>query len=119
MNSKVAKRYLRHKRVRKKVEGTTARPRVSVFRSLNNIYTQIIDDNSKKTLVSASTLSSEIKSEIKKLKKTDKARKVGELLAKKAMENNIKEVVFDRSGYLYHGRIKALADGIRKGGLKF
>ncbi len=109
----------RKARVRKKVLGTQSRPRLNVFRSNGHIYAQIIDDGSAKTMVAASTLSKEIAAEAMKLKKTDAAKKVGELVARKAIEKGIDKVVFDRSGYIYHGRVKALADGARGAGLKF
>lgn len=107
-------------RVRKHISGTAERPRLTVFRSLNQIYCQLIDDQSNKTLLSASTLSKEIKDELQKTKgKVEKGKLVGKLLADKAAEKGIKTVVFDRSGYRYHGRIKAVAEGAREGGLKF
>lgn len=109
----------RKARVRKKVLGTQSRPRLNVFRSNGHIYAQIIDDSSAKTVIAASTLSKEIAKVAMKLKKTEAAKKVGELVAKKAIEKGIEKVVFDRSGYIYHGRVKALADGARGAGLKF
>lgn len=109
----------RKARVRKKVLGTQSRPRLNVFRSNGHIYAQIIDDSSAKTVIAASTLSKEIAGAAMKLKKTEAAKKVGELVAKKAIEKGIEKVVFDRSGYIYHGRVKALADGARGAGLKF
>jgi large subunit ribosomal protein L18 len=113
MNIK-AKRYdQRKRRVRAKVEGTLARPRLSVFKSSVHIYGQLIDDEGQKTLVSMSDL------KIKEGKKTEKAAKVGEELAKKAIAKKIKKVTFDRNGFKYHGRVKALAEGARKGGLEF
>jgi len=106
--------------IRKKIFGTSERPRFTVYRSLNEIYGQIIDDTAGKTLVALSTNSKEVKSETASAKsKIDKSVLVGKLLAKKALGKNINAVVFDRNGYLYHGRIKALADGAREGGLKF
>ena len=108
-------RKKRHKRVRAKVQGTTKRPRLCVFRSSQHIYAQIIDDDKNKTLVSVKDL--ELKGE--KKGKTAVASQVGELIAKKAQEKKITKVVFDRGGYKYHGRVKALAEGARKGGLKF
>ncbi len=108
----------RHARVRKKVEGTTARPRLCVFRSLNHIYAQVIDDSRGHTLVSSSTLDPEIKNTNSKVKK-DKANLVGSLVAKRALSTGINQVVFDRGGYKYHGRVKALAEGAREEGLKF
>jgi len=117
--TKLSKRDKRKIKIRKRLSGTPQRPRLAVYRSLNNIYAQLIDDTSGKTLLSASTLSKEIVDDIKKAdSKVAKSTVVGELLAKKAMENDITEVVFDRSGYIYHGRVKAVAEGARKGGLK-
>ena len=115
---KNAKRVQRHKRVRRKVSGTTERPRLCIFRSANNIYAQIIDDVQRVTLTSASSLEKEIK-EAGHTGNKEAARKVGELVAKKAIEKGITEVVFDRGGYIYHGRVKELADGAREAGLKF
>jgi large subunit ribosomal protein L18 len=112
-------RIRRHERVRSKVEGTTDRPRLSVFRSLNHIYAQVIDDTKKQTLVSASTVDSEIKSGMDGKAKKAQAELVGQSIAKKAMEKGIQQVVFDRGGYKYIGRIQALADAARKEGLKF
>ncbi len=109
----------RKARVRKKVSGTPERPRLSVYRSNKHIYAQIIEDVEGKTFVSASTLSKEIRDEVKGLKKVDAARRVGELIGRLAKEKGIEKVVFDRSGYLYHGRVRALADGARSAGLKF
>ena len=112
-------RYKRHHRVRLKVNGTDSRPRLCVFRSLNHIYAQVIDDSRGHTLVSASTLESEIKSELDGKVKKNQAELVGALVAKRALDKGIKQVVFDRGGYKYHGRVKALAEGAREGGLKF
>jgi len=107
-------------KVRKKVQGTPERPRLSVYRSLNHIYAQIIDDTTGRTLVAASTLSKEVRNQLDGVKgKIAKGKMVGLVAAKKALEKNIKEVVFDRGGCLYHGRVKAVADGAREGGLKF
>ena len=100
-------------RVRNKISGTAERPRMSVFRSNKQIYVQIINDEEQKTLVAASSLG------LEKCNKTEQATKVGELVAKKAIEAGISTVVFDRNGYLYHGRIKAVADAARNAGLKF
>jgi large subunit ribosomal protein L18 len=106
--------------IRKKVEGSTERPRLSVYRSLNHIYAQVIDDVSGKTLIAASTLSAELKDEKKAQgKKKDQAKEVGLLIAKKCQEAKIGAVVFDRNGFMYHGRIAAVAEGAREGGLKF
>ncbi len=108
------KKARRHGRVRAKISGSAARPRLAIFRASQHIYAQIIDDGSHKTLASASSL------EVKESgKKTDKSAKVGALIAKKALEKKISEVVFDRGGYKYHGRVKALADAARENGLKF
>jgi len=114
------KRLKRHLRARKKVFGTPERPRLVVFRSLRHIYAQIIDDTKGHTLVSACTLSPAIRDDVAKMEgKVAKAFAVGEYLAKLAEEKGIKKVVFDKAGYRYHGRVKALADGARKGGLEF
>ena len=104
-------------RIRKVIKGTPERPRLTVFRSNKQIYAQIIDDINAKTLVSASSLKSE--AETAKVPKTDQAKYVGKLIAERAVEAGIKDVVFDRNGYLYHGRIKSLAEAAREGGLKF
>ncbi len=112
-------RQVRHERVRKTVVGTSERPRLNVYRSLSNIYAQIIDDSKGKTLVSASTLDKEIAEMIKGKTKTEAAKIVGEVIGKRAKEKKIKEVVFDRGGYLYTGRVQAVADGARASGLKF
>lgn len=112
-------RLARHSRVRKKVSGTPERPRLSIYRSLNNIYAQVIEDENGRTIVSASTLDKEIKASIKSGGNTDAAKAVGELVAKRAQEKGIKSVVFDRGGYLYHGRVKAVAEAAREGGLEF
>ena len=112
-------RLKRHKRVRAKVKGTAETPRLSVYRSLNHIYAQIIDDVKGVTLVTASTLSKELKGSFDESDKKAQAFAVGELIAKKAKAKKIKAVVFDRGGYLYTGRVAALADGARKGGLEF
>ncbi|MBE7023073.1 MAG: 50S ribosomal protein L18 [Ruminococcaceae bacterium] len=110
-------RQARHARVRKKVSGTPETPRLCVYRSLKNIYAQIIDDTTGKTLVSASTLDADLKANYGGNKEAAKA--VGMLIAKKALDANIKEVVFDRGGYVYHGRVAELAAGAREGGLDF
>lgn len=102
-----------------KIEGTAKRPRLSVFKSNKHIYAQLIDDGKGKTLFSANDLKIKIKSDKKGDKKTDLAKKVGQMIAKKGVENKIKKVVFDRGGYKYHGRIKAVAEGAREGGLEF
>ncbi len=112
-------RYKRHARVRAKVQGTPSMPRLCVFRSLNHVYAQVIDDSQGHTLVSASTLEPETRSETNGKVKTGKAALVGTLIAKRALSNGVKQVVFDRGGYKYHGRVKALAEAARQGGLKF
>lgn len=107
-------------KIRKKISGTTEKPRLSVFRSLDNIYAQIIDDSTGTTLVAMSSLNKDAKAEVNSVKgKINKSRLIGTMLAKKALEKNIKSVVFDRGGFRYHGRVKALADGAREGGLVF
>lgn len=112
-------RKRRHERVRQKIAGTPNVPRLCVFRSLKHIYAQIIDDDAGKTLVSASTLDADVRSELEGQSKTDQAKVVGRRLAEKALSQGVKKVVFDRGGYVYHGRVKALADASRKGGLVF
>lgn len=114
-----AARNRRHIRVRQKIFGTPARPRLSVFRSLSGIYAQVIDDIAGNTLVSASTLDSAIREQMAGLKQAEKARLVGKTLAERALDKGIQVVSFDRSGYKYIGRVKALAEGAREGGLKF
>ena len=107
-------------KIRKKISGTPERPRLSVFRSLDNIYAQIIDDTTGNTLVAVSSLNKDAKSDVKSVKgKINKSKLIGNILAKKALEKDIKQVVFDRGGFRYHGRVKALADGAREGGLVF
>jgi len=112
-------RIRRHRRVRAKVEGTTSRPRLCVFRSSNHIYAQVIDDSQGHTLASASSLDPELKDEVIGKVKVAKAELIGSLVAKRALSKGIKQVVFDRGGYKYHGRVKALAEAARQGGLKF
>jgi len=118
-NKKKLARLKRKTRVRGHVRGTEQRPRLNVFRSLKHIYAQAIVDTTGKTLVSASTLSPELKGTLRYPGNIDSARKVGDLIAKKCLEKGIQKVVFDRNGYLYHGRIKALAEAARTGGLIF
>lgn len=108
---------MRHRRVRAKITGTKDRPRVSVFKSNKHIFIQFIDDQAGKTILSSKVISNK-KSKIKGTK-TDKAAKVGGMLAERAKEAGIKEITFDRGGFKYHGRIKAVADSLRKGGIKF
>lgn len=117
-SEKVYNRKRRHQRIRKRVFGTLERPRLSVFRSNYNIYVQIIDDNKGVTLVSASTLDRELK-DLRGKKSVEAAKKVGKLIAAKALKKGIKAVVFDRGGFKYHGRIKALAEAAREEGLEF
>jgi large subunit ribosomal protein L18 len=112
-------RQRRHIRVRQKISGTAGRPRLCVFRSLNHIYAQVVDDEKGSTLVAASTLDTEIKKDSKGKKKTGRAELVGQLVAKRAVEKGISQITFDRGGFKYQGRVKALADAARKGGLKF
>lgn len=112
-------RIRRHKRVRMKVRGVPNQPRLSVFRSLNHIYAQIVDDTTGHTITAASTLDPALKSELDGRGKVAAATLVGEKLAKKAAERGIKKVVFDRGGYKYHGRVKALAEAAREAGLEF
>jgi len=104
--------------VRKKVQGTAERPRLNVFRSMKHIYAQVIDDRLGRTLVSASTLDPAIREELNGLKKTEQARIVGRLVGQRTVETGITAVVFDRGGYKYHGRVRALADGAREAGLE-
>ncbi len=119
VKDKNQERQIRHKRVRKTVSGTADRPRLCVNRSLSNIYAQIIDDVKGNTIVSASTREKEIAAKVAGKTKTEAAKIVGEILGQRAVEKKIKEVVFDRGGYLYTGRVQALADGARSAGLKF
>ena len=109
----------RHARIRAKISGDAARPRLCVFRSMKHIYAQLIDDASGHTMASASTVCSEIKAKADGKNKSSEAQLVGKLLAERAMGQGITQVVFDRGGYKYHGRVKALADAAREGGLKF
>ncbi|MFP3853511.1 MAG: 50S ribosomal protein L18 [Anaerolineales bacterium] len=117
--SRNERRKKRHHRVRQKVHGMPNKPRLNVFRSLTHTYAQVIDDLRGETLVAASTLDEDIKSKRGELTKTEQARLVGELVAERASEAGVKEVVFDRGGYKYHGRIRALAEGAREAGLDF
>ncbi len=112
-------RQSRHFRLRKKLSGTEEMPRLNVFRSLKNIYAQVIDDTKGHTLVAASTLDEAIKSGLEGKSKKEAAKMVGELIARKALDAGITTVVFDRGGYKYHGRVAALAEGAREAGLKF
>ncbi len=113
------RRERRQRRVRAKVQGTPERPRLNVFRSARHIFAQIIDDSKGHTLVAASTLDKDVRVRAAELKKKDEAKAVGKMLAQRALEKGLKQVVFDRGGYQYHGRIKSLAEGAREGGLEF
>jgi large subunit ribosomal protein L18 len=117
--SREDQRKHRHRRVRAKISGTAERPRLNVYRSLVNIYAQVIDDSTGHTLVSASTIDPEVAGLIKGKAKSEAAKIVGEVVAKRAKDAGVSEVIFDRGGYQYHGRVRALADGAREGGLKF
>jgi large subunit ribosomal protein L18 len=117
-DSKAIKK-IRHRRVRQKVTGTILRPRLCVFRSLNHVHAQLIDDSKGQTLVSMSTLDSQVRSKTDGMEKSKKAGIVGTLLAEEALSKGIRQVVFDRGGYKYHGRVKALAEAARKAGLEF
>ena len=117
--NKQANRKARHARVRKKLSGTPQRPRLNVYKSNTNIYAQLIDDVAGVTLASASTLDKDIKEGLNSTSNKEAAKKVGEAIGKKAIDKGIEEVVFDRSGYLYHGRVKELAEAAREAGLKF
>lgn len=112
-------RQRRHARVRKSIMGTPQRPRLNVFKSLTGIYAQIIDDVKGATLISASTVDKELRGQVKGLKKVEQARIVGKAVAERARSKGISSVVFDRGGFRYVGRVKALADGAREGGLQF
>lgn len=118
-NQRRLARMKRQVRVRRKITGTEERPRLCVFRSSKHIYVQIIEDVTGRTLVTASTASKDIADGVKCTGNIDAAKVVGQAIAKKALEQNIKQVVFDRNGFLYHGRIKALADAAREAGLSF
>ncbi len=113
------RRKIRHARIRKKVFGTPERPRLSVFRSLKHIYAQVIDDTRGHTLAAASTLDPEIRDQLRGLPKTEQSRLVGQLIARRALAKGVVRVVFDRGGYKYHGRVRALAEGARGEGLEF
>ncbi|SFB98446.1 50S ribosomal protein L18 [Butyrivibrio sp. YAB3001] len=112
-------RVKKHMKIRNRFSGTAERPRLAVFRSNNHVYAQVIDDVAGKTLVSASTLEKDIKAELKNTDDIAAATKIGDVVAKRALEKGIKAVVFDRGGYIYHGKVKALADAAREAGLEF
>lgn len=118
-NQRDTARQNRKGRIRKRIFGTEQRPRLSVFRSAKHIYAQLVVDSTGSTILAASTLSPDLRAEIGDLDKSDAAKKVGQWIGKKAIEKNIQRVVFDRNGFLYHGRVKALADGARESGLVF
>ena len=119
MKKKTNSRERRKMSIRKRIQGSSTRPRLCVFRSIKHIYAQVIDDVGCKTLVSSSTLEPELKQASAGLKKAEYAKLVGKEIAKKCVEHGITEVVFDRSGFIYHGRVSSLADGAREGGLRF
>ena len=119
MGSKLIGRERRKLRIRTKISGASERPRLSVFRSGRHLYAQVVNDTDGKTLAAASTLSRDLKGSLDSDNKTDAAKKVGALIAKICLERKIEKVVFDRNGYLYHGRVKALADAAREAGLQF
>jgi len=119
VKSRAEQRERRHRRIRAQVSGTHDRPRLNVFRSLLHIYAQVIDDVSGATLVSASTVDGDLKAQMAGKKRAEQAKLVGLAVAERAKSKGIQQVVFDRGGYQYHGRIKALADGAREGGLEF
>lgn len=117
--TKYLARKRRHRRVRARVAGSAARPRLNVYRSLSNIYAQVIDDDSGRTLVAASTIDTEVAKQVQGKSKVEAARIVGQVLGQRAKGAGIETVVFDRGGYRYHGRVAALAEGAREAGLKF
>lgn len=117
--NKNSKRKVRHLRVRRKVTGTPERPRLSIYRSLSNMYAQLIDDTTGKTLVAASTLDKDVKDMAQYGGNKESAKAVGQSIGKKALDKGINQVVFDRGGYIYHGRVKELAEGAREAGLQF
>jgi large subunit ribosomal protein L18 len=119
LQKKHASRERRHRRVRGRVIGTAQRPRLNVFRSLTNIYVQVIDDTAGRTLVSASTIDREVAAQLEGKSKIERAKLVGQTIAQRAKAAGITQVVFDRGGYRYHGRVAALAEGAREGGLEF
>ncbi|MFZ1757057.1 MAG: 50S ribosomal protein L18 [Caldilineaceae bacterium] len=117
--SRAQGRTRRHQRVRRKVHGTADRPRLNVFRSLTHIYAQVINDDDGTTVVAASTVEPALRDKLSSLSKIDEAKEVGKLVAERAKEKGVESVVFDRGGYQYHGRVKALADASRESGLNF
>jgi large subunit ribosomal protein L18 len=119
MTKQLIGRKRRHVRVRKKISGTAARPRLNVFRSLSHIYAQVIDDVEGRTLVAASTLDPDLREGLGGVRKSEQAKLVGKLVAERARAKGVDKVVFDRGGYLYHGRVRALAEAAREAGLEF
>ena len=119
MAMRIVGRERRKLRIRRKISGTPARPRLTVFRSSKHIYAQVVDDVSGKTVAHASTLSRDVRTAIAESTKVDAAKSVGQAIAKVLLEKGIQSIVFDRNGYLYHGRVRALADAARAAGLKF
>ena len=117
--SRATTRNKRHYRIRNKISGTAAKPRLAVFRSNKHIYAQIIDDEAGRTLAAASTMEADISDKVDFTNTVEAAKVVGDAVARKAMDKGISEVVFDRSGYIYHGKVQALADAAREAGLKF
>jgi large subunit ribosomal protein L18 len=118
-STKIDARIKRKKSIRKRVQGSGERPRLSVFRSLKHIYAQVIDDDKQGTLIAASELEPALAESLKGLKKKDRAKTIGKVIAERCLQKGIDKVVFDRNGFIYHGRVSALADGAREGGLKF
>jgi len=112
-------RKLRHRGIRKNIQGSESRLRLNVFRSLTHIYAQLINDQKQETVLAVSTLTPEVRKKVDGMSKVEKAKVVGRLIAQKSLEKGINQIVFDRGGYLYHGRVRALAEGAREGGLKF
>ena len=119
MAMQIVGRERRRLRIRRKISGTPERPRLSIFRSARHIYAQVVDDRAGQTVAHASTLSRDVRGEVSEASKLDAAKKVGQAIAKALLAKGIDKVVFDRSGYLYHGRVRALADAAREAGLKF
>lgn len=119
MGMRIVGRERRKLRIRRKIEGTPERPRLTIFRSAKHIYAQVIDDTKMSTLAHVSTLTKDVKGAVSEANKTDAAKQVGTAIAKALLAKGIDKVVFDRNGYMYHGRIRALADGAREAGLKF
>lgn len=119
MKKSIKHREIRHLRIRKEISGTKAKPRLSIYRSFKNLFVQLVDDQTRSTLLSVSTLDKDFKEKAKYGGNVKAAALLGEIVVQKAKEKNIESIVFDRGGYLYHGRVKSLAEALRKGGLKF